>query len=192
MSTPSMPSEKWPPPGGVGICNVRRRRTHGVWTAMTSLTVLTALTADIVDEVDLIGAQCQQRQLGQSCPPSTQSILSTPSMPSEKWPPPGGVGICNVRRRRTHGVWTAMTSLTVLTALTADIVDEVDLIGALCQQRQLGQSCPPSTQSILSTPSVPSSKPPPAGGGLVVVKKNFGIFRELGCNWRIFLKQGSI
>jgi len=56
-------------------------------------------------------------------------------------------------------------------------------------QRQLGQSCPPSTQSILSTPS---SKPPPAGGGLVVATKNFGIFREWGRNWRIFLKLGSV
>jgi hypothetical protein len=57
---------------------------------LTSLTVLTALTANIVDEVDLIGALCQQRQLGPSCPPSTQSIMSTTSMPSSKPPPAGG------------------------------------------------------------------------------------------------------
>ncbi len=45
------------PLGGVGLSpksSIRRRRTHGVWTALTLVTALTVLTADIVDEVDLI------------------------------------------------------------------------------------------------------------------------------------------
>jgi hypothetical protein len=64
--------------------------------------------------------------------------------------------------------------LTVLTALTADLIDEIDLIGVCVnvvngvkhyrQQRQQCQCCPLSTQSILSTPSMPSKNPPPQGG----------------------------
>jgi len=70
---------------------VRLRRTRGFWTALTLLTALTVLTADKIDEVDPIGLGRQQRQCGQFCPPSMQSILSTPSMMSKTWPPPSGL-----------------------------------------------------------------------------------------------------
>jgi hypothetical protein len=90
--------------------SVRLRRTRGVWTALTPLTALTVLTADKIDEVDLIGFRRQQCQRGQFCPPSMQSTLSTPSMPSKTWPPPGGgalsdqVGFhqCNNMKKRSE------------------------------------------------------------------------------------------
>jgi hypothetical protein len=80
--------------------HVRRRRTHGVWTALTRLTVLTALTEDTVDEIDVVegtgfvlifpfaagdfvSPARQRGQLGQFCPLSTPSILSIQSMPSK-------------------------------------------------------------------------------------------------------------
>ncbi|MBU6387613.1 MAG: hypothetical protein KGS49_16840 [Planctomycetes bacterium] len=49
-------------------------------------------------------------------------------------PPPGGVApACksDVRRRRTHGFWAALTRLTVLTVLTADGVDVVEWLDLL-------------------------------------------------------------
>ena len=47
------------------------------------LTLFTALTGELVDEIASKGLGRQQRQLGQSCPLSIQSILSTRSMPSQ-------------------------------------------------------------------------------------------------------------
>jgi hypothetical protein len=70
------------------------------------------------------------------------------------------------------------TSLTRLTSL-ARYVNNVNWVNPV--RRQHSQSCQHRPINRRRQAAV-----------WLLRQKNLGIFRELGCNWRIFLKQGSI
>jgi hypothetical protein len=98
-------------------------------TRLTRLTSL-AIDANNVNDVNDVKRRRQQCQRGQFCPPSMQSTLSTPSMPSKNAAAVrrrGKQRQSNVRLRRTRGVWNTLTLLgfchtvTLLTIKSAPI-----------------------------------------------------------------------
>jgi hypothetical protein len=110
-----MPSKNPPPQGGVA--KPPDPMTIALMPAMISekSSTMGPPTADVVDLIDLIGVCVnvvngvkhyrQQRQQCQCCPLSTQSILSTPSMPSKNPPPQGGVAMLTKQRPPTADAW---------------------------------------------------------------------------------------